>query len=318
MLALNATSGEELFRVAREGEKSNWATPYIWKNSQRTELVTPGTVLNRSYDLEGRLLWELKGMSSITIATPYAKGDLLYLSSGYVMDKMKPIYCIRPGGSGDISLGEDQTSNEFIVWSRKDAGPYNPSTLIYGDQMYVLYDQGFFGSLDPKTGEDIYKRQRIPDGKAFTASPWAYGDKIFCLNEDGVTFVVAAGQELRNPAHQHARRRRHVHGHPRHCRRSAAAADRGPAILHPTGREARRVIARSRSTRRTVRAGGRLVGSAAATAAHQPFWNGRKHAMSDGLNPAQRRGQHAGWPAAGAGRRRHAARPASSPTASPH
>ncbi len=194
LLALNAATGEELFRVAREDEKSNWATPYVWKNDLRTELVTPGTVKNRSYDLEGRLLWELEGMSSITIATPYAADGLLYLSSGYVLDKLKPIYAIRPGAKGDISLADDQTSNEFIAWSRKDAGPYNPSTLVYGDQMYILYDQGFFASLDAKTGEEIYKRQRIPDGKAFTASPWCWGDKIFCLNEDGVTFVIAAGK----------------------------------------------------------------------------------------------------------------------------
>ncbi len=42
LLALNATNGEELFRVKRD-EKSNWATPYIWQNSQRVELVTLGT-----------------------------------------------------------------------------------------------------------------------------------------------------------------------------------------------------------------------------------------------------------------------------------
>ncbi|HEY2894896.1 MAG TPA: PQQ-binding-like beta-propeller repeat protein, partial [Pirellulales bacterium] len=84
LLALNAASGDEIFRVARD-EKSNWATPYVWKNRQRTELVTPGTKRNRSYDLEGRLLWELGGMSSITIALPYAHDDLLYISSGYVL-----------------------------------------------------------------------------------------------------------------------------------------------------------------------------------------------------------------------------------------
>ena len=105
-LALNARTGEELFRVERD-EKSNWATPFIWKNSQRVELVTTGTNRNRSYDLEGRLLWELGGMSSITIATPYAKDDLLYISSGYVLDKAQPIFAIRPGASGDITLDKD-------------------------------------------------------------------------------------------------------------------------------------------------------------------------------------------------------------------
>jgi outer membrane protein assembly factor BamB len=194
LLALDAATGEQVWRVERD-EKSNWATPYIWKNSQRTEIIVPATGKNRSYDLEGRLLWELGPMSSITIATPYSDGDTLYLSSGYVMDKKKPIYAIRPGASGDISLGEDETSNDFILWTNM-GGPYNPSTLLYGGLLYVLYDQGFFACFDPRSGEEVYAKKRIPEGKAFTASPWAYNDRIFCLNEDGVTFVIAPGKEF--------------------------------------------------------------------------------------------------------------------------
>lgn len=195
LLALNARTGDELFRVPRE-EKSNWSTPYIWKNKLRTELITTGTGKNRSYDLDGKLLWEFGGMSSITIALPYAHDELLYISSGYVLDKLKPLYAVRPGASGDISLADDKTSNDFIAWAQRTAGPYNPSSLLYGDQIYVLYDQGFFASYDAKTGEEIYKKQRIPDGKAFTSCPWACENKIFCLNEDGVTFVIGAGKEF--------------------------------------------------------------------------------------------------------------------------
>jgi outer membrane protein assembly factor BamB len=195
LLALDAKTGEQVFRVERD-EKSNWATPYIWKNSQRTEIIVPGTGRNRSYDLEGRPLWELAPMSSITIATPYADGDTLYITSGYVLDKRKPVYAIRPGGTGDISLEGDATSNDYVVWSQPMAGPYNPSTLLYGGSIYVLYDQGFFACYDAATGEEIYGKQRIPDGRAFTASPWAYNDRVFCLNEDGVTFVIPAGDQF--------------------------------------------------------------------------------------------------------------------------
>lgn len=195
LMALDAKTGEQVFRVERD-EKSNWATPYVWKNSQRTELIVPGTGKIRSYDLEGRLLWELGGMSSITIALPYSRGDILYVSSGYVLDKQKPIYAIRPGASGDISLEGDATTNDYIVWTQKMGGPYNPSSLLYGDKIYVLYDQGFFAAFDALTGAEVYPKKRIPDGKAFTASPWAYNDKIFCLNEDGITFVIAAGNEF--------------------------------------------------------------------------------------------------------------------------
>lgn len=43
----------------------------IRKNARRTEIVTAGTKKIRSYDLDGKLLWELGGMSSIVIPTDY-------------------------------------------------------------------------------------------------------------------------------------------------------------------------------------------------------------------------------------------------------
>jgi outer membrane protein assembly factor BamB len=198
LLALDAKTGDELWRVARD-EKSNWSTPYVWRNERRIEIVVPGSGKTRSYDLEGSLLWELGGASGITIATPYSAFDLLYVSSGYVMDSKKPLFAVRPGAAGDISLQDDATKNEHVAWCQKTAAPYNPSTVVYGDYLYTLLDGGFFACYDARTGEEVYGKQRLGRSRGFggfTASPWAYGGKVFCLDEDGVTTVVKAGKEF--------------------------------------------------------------------------------------------------------------------------
>lgn len=195
LVCLDTSTGKEIWKVRRD-EKSNWATPYVWKNSQREEIVTVGTGEVRSYGLDGELLWTLKGMSSITIATPYAVDGLLYISSGYVLDGSRPIYAIKPGASGDISLQGEETTGEFIAWSQPVAAPYNPSTLVYRDQLYVLYDRSMLASFDANNGEEIYSIKRIPNGRAFTSSPWIMNDKLFCLNEDGVTFVFETGEKF--------------------------------------------------------------------------------------------------------------------------
>ena len=197
VVALDKKTGDQIWRVERD-EKSNWATPYIWENQQRTELVTAGQDKIRSYNLDGKLLWELGGMSSITIPTPLAAHGLLYVTSGFVVDKKRPVFAIRPGASGDISLNDNQNSNEFIVWCQKQAGPYNPSPIVYGDYFYVLYDRGMLSCYDARTGAEVYSQQRIaPGANAFTASPWANDGKLFCLSEDGDTFVIQAGPEFK-------------------------------------------------------------------------------------------------------------------------
>jgi outer membrane protein assembly factor BamB len=193
LVAVDRKSGNEVWRVERD-EKSNWSTPFVWENGARVEIVTPGSGKVRSYSLDGKLLWELKGMSKITIATPYAVDGLLYVTSGFVMDSQRPVYAIRPGAEGDISLVRGETSNRHIAWSQPRAAPYNPSTLVYAGRLYVLLDQGFLACYDARTGAEVFGRQRLDrDAGAFTASPWAYGGKVFCLSEDGDTFVVEAG-----------------------------------------------------------------------------------------------------------------------------
>lgn len=197
MLALNKKTGKQAWRVDRD-EGSNWSTPFVWENGLRTEIVTAGTGKVRSYDLNGKLLWELTGMSSIAIPTPFSKFGLVYIASGYVMDRVRPVYAIKPGASGDISLKENQTSNDYIAWCQPQGGPYNPSPLVYGDYYYTLFDRGFFTCHDAKTGREVYGKQRIdPAAGAFTSSPWAYNGKIFCLSEDGDTFVIQAGPEYK-------------------------------------------------------------------------------------------------------------------------
>ncbi len=192
LLALDKRTGELIWRIERK-EGTNWSTPYVWSNSKRTEIVTTGSDKVRSYAENGTLLWELTGMSTITIPTPLATGDLLYISSGYVGDSLRPAYAIRPGARGDISLRPGELNNTFIAWAQLQAASYNPSPIIYGGYYYTLFDRGFFTAHDAQTGREVYGKVRVEVGAAFTSSPWAYNGKIFALSEEGDTFVFRAG-----------------------------------------------------------------------------------------------------------------------------
>jgi len=197
LAAYDARTGNEIWRVTRD-EGTNWSTPFVWQNAQRTEIVTSGSDKVRSYDLSGKLLWELKGMSSISIPTPFDRFGFLYLSSGYIADPLRPAYVIRPGASGDISLKSGETTNTHIVWSSPTAAPYNPTPLVYGETYYTLFDRGFFTSHDARTGKEIYPRQRITaEASGFTSSPWAYNGRIFAMSEEGDTYVIQAGPEFK-------------------------------------------------------------------------------------------------------------------------
>ncbi len=195
--AFDKQTGKQVWRTDRDiGEKgrrrSGWATPFVWRNALRTEIVAvgPGEVL--SYDLTGKELWRMSGMSGTPIPTPFAYDGLLYIDGG----RGASLVALRPGAAGDISPGEGKTSNEFVVWSQARAGTYLPSPVAYEGGVYVLTETGILSRFDARTGKLTYRTRIDPAATAFTTSPWAYNGKLFCLSEEGQTFVIAAGEHF--------------------------------------------------------------------------------------------------------------------------
>ena len=195
LAALDAETGDQIWRLDRD-EAENWSTPLVWENDLRTEIVIAGRRRIRAYDLDGNELWSLGGMTVNVVPTPFAKHGLVYISSGYPGGRPRPVYAIRPGAAGDISLRDGETNNDYIVWYQPLLGTYNTSALVYGDQYYTLLDRGFLLSHDALTGRQIYGRQRVAPGTGFTASPWAYNGQVFLMGEDGDTYVIQAGPEF--------------------------------------------------------------------------------------------------------------------------
>ncbi len=198
--AYDALDGHLHWKIPRD-EKTTWATPYVWQTEERTEIVVCGKNRNRSYDLSGNVLWEFDGrMSNLVIPSPFAADGLLYIASGYIGDAHRPVYAIRPGANGDISLAAGQTSNDFIAWYLPRGGPYNPSPIVYDGLYFTLFDRGYMTCHDAVTGEEVYGRTPFARGATFTSSPWAYNGHLFFLSEDGDTFVIRAGKEFEHVA----------------------------------------------------------------------------------------------------------------------
>ena len=189
--AYDLKTGKLKWKTPRE-EIPGWGTPTVYEGKTRAELVANGAKAIRGYDpLTGKELWTLGPMSEITTPTPFAAHDLIYVTSGYA--PIQPIYAIRPGGSGDISLKDGKESSEFIAWSKQRGGPYMPTPIVYGDLLYTCSNQGVFIAYNAKTGERVYQERLGGTGAAFTASPVASDGKIYLASEDGDVFVVKAG-----------------------------------------------------------------------------------------------------------------------------
>lgn len=198
LLALDAATGKTVWKTDRD-EIPSWGTPTIAVTANGPVLVANASNFIRGYDPStGKELWRLGGSSKITAPTPIFGEGLFVVASGRGPER--PIFVVRPGARGDLTLGAGKTASDSIVWSRTGRGSYMPTPLIYNGILYVLANNGLFDAYDLKTGNELY-RQRLPTvGSGFSASPLAADGKIYLTNEDGEILIVAAGEKFNHIA----------------------------------------------------------------------------------------------------------------------
>jgi outer membrane protein assembly factor BamB len=186
--ALRLADGSTAWKTTRD-ELPSWATPGV---SPDGELVTNSPKFIRGHDAAtGKELWRLGRSSNITAPTPLFEEGLIVVGSGRRPNA--PLFVLKPGARGDITLAEGATSGGPVVWTREGAGPYMPTPIVYGGLVYVLKNQGILTAWDLRTGEKKYE-ERLPGVvSGFSASPVAADGKLYLSSEDGDVHVVRAG-----------------------------------------------------------------------------------------------------------------------------
>ena len=153
VLALNAETGETVWKTERD-ELPSWGTPTVAMTSAGPELVTNASNFIRGYDPRtGKELWKLGSSSRSRRRRPSRWTMVFVVASGRGPER--PIFVIRPGARGDLTLRDGETRSQSIVWSRTGRGSYMPTPLIYGGLLYVLANNGVFDAYNLKRRRNL-------------------------------------------------------------------------------------------------------------------------------------------------------------------
>jgi len=185
--AFDKKTGKKKWRTARSASVG-WGSPIVIRTSTRDELIVSSQQVVSAYDPNtGGLLWTATGNKFEVIPTPTVGQGLVFCSSG----RSGSTLAIRPGGKGDVT-------ETHIVWKSPKGAPFVPSTIVVGDQLYMVNDmQSVVTSLEAKTGQLLFQgRLGAARREGFSASPVAVDGKIFFTNDNGETFVLAAGPKF--------------------------------------------------------------------------------------------------------------------------
>ncbi len=186
---LDAANGKTLWKANRN-EANTWATPRVIEHSGRTQIITTGTNLIRSYDLDtGEIIWQCGGLTNNAIPCPVVENDYVYCMTGY---KGHALLALPLSAKGDIT-GTDQ-----VLWKSDEGTPYVPSPLLYDNQLYFTQsNQAILSSLDARNGDVIIERTRLPGMSNLYASPVGAAGRVYIPGRNGEVLVIEHGKKLK-------------------------------------------------------------------------------------------------------------------------
>ena len=190
--SFDVATGKQLWRQERD-EWPGWSTPNIYTHGGRDIVVLNGYKLRAAYDfLTGEEIWRMSGGGDLPIPTPVLGDELIYFNSAH--GRVSPVYAVSKAAQGNITLGDGETSNEYVKWALLRGGSYMQTLILYDGLLYNLGWNGVMNIFDPITGEEV-TRIKLGETRSFTASPVASDGNIWVVDDMGTVYVVKAGRE---------------------------------------------------------------------------------------------------------------------------
>ncbi len=186
--ALNKQTGDTIWKKERD-EASSWATPLPVDVKGKMEVVTNATNFVRSYDVKtGGLIWQCSGQTGNVVPSPVVGFGKVFCASGF---RGSALQAIELGRTGDLS------GSDAITWQVKEATPYVPSPLLYGDKIYVCsVNRAVISCYQAETGKANFVEQRLEGMGEMFASPVGAADRVYFVGRNGKTQVIKLSEKL--------------------------------------------------------------------------------------------------------------------------
>ena len=194
LASLDADTGAEIWKISRD-DYPTWATPNVYWNAGRPIVVVNGYKHMGGYDFQtGKEIWRMSGGGDIPIPTPVIGENLIYFNGAH--GRQSPIIAVKKEATGDITLSNDQTSNEYVAWSLPRAGSYLQTMILYEGLLYSCEWNGSISCFNALTGDRIY-RNKLGAANSFTASPVIADGKLYISDDEGTVYIVQTGKTFR-------------------------------------------------------------------------------------------------------------------------
>jgi outer membrane protein assembly factor BamB len=198
LVAFDRQSGQLIWKqdrnldAPRESNQS-YTTPVPVRFQGQDLLVVLGADHVTAHEVaSGEEVWRLGGLNPggheffRSISSPVVSGDVVVAPYA----RGETLTAVRLGGTG--RLGADH-----VLWKSEEISSDVPSPAAADGRVYVLRDRGELACLELQTGKVLWRGTLERSGSyAYSASPILADGKIYVTREDGLTTVLAQGDQF--------------------------------------------------------------------------------------------------------------------------
>ena len=188
LIALEAATGEELWRVPREVE-SSWPTPIPIAGPRGVQILTCANPFVIAYDpSDGSEVWRVDCLEGDGGPSPvFGEGYVFAVNVG------SPLTAIRLDGEGDVT-------KTHVAWEWHQGLPDVCTPLVDRGLLWLLSTDGQATCLEARTGELVW--EEVFEA-SFYASPVLAGDRIYLIGRKGEVIVFGTGREYQELSRGH-------------------------------------------------------------------------------------------------------------------
>ncbi len=169
VLALDIRTGDKKWETMRNTQIS-WASPILADMGNHVELILASSPLVAAYNPDtGEELWGIECLTGEVGPSPAFSDGIVFAANEYAS-----LVAIKPG------------NNPSIIWESNEYLPEVASPVADDGMVFIATSYGVIACFNASNGELLWEYEA---DQGFYASPMIAGDKIYCLDLDGIMHI---------------------------------------------------------------------------------------------------------------------------------
>ncbi len=207
VFALDAVTGKPVWKTERSGMFTGYSTPVIWEHDGRKELIAPGGLAMKGYDLHtGTERWLIRELAAVNCASPVVGDNLLYFAGWSPAGEDAPMPAFADllkadtDADGKVSRAEAQETFLKDFFSAQDTDKDGLLTQAEWDAQisYLKRGKNRLIAVKPGGSGDItatHVAWEKSKGLPYVPSPLLYRGALFMIKDGGLAscFDAATG-----------------------------------------------------------------------------------------------------------------------------